>query len=73
MSIPVIYYGPALAPTALVVVALDETGTASLARPGSDEVIVSNVRLVDAPEVGAAVRTEVETVAKPAKKGKAAE
>ena len=71
MSSLVTYYGPGLAPTALVVVAQDETGAVSLARPGSDEVIVSCVKLVNAPEAGAAVRVEDAPPAKPAKKGKA--
>lgn len=53
----VIYFGPALHPTELVIVGAEPAPSklVSLARPESEDVVVSGVALGDAPCVGGAV------------------
>ena len=52
----VTYYGPELAPTALLIRATDETtGLVSLSRPDSEEIIVTDVPLVTVPTPGCAI------------------
>jgi len=64
----VTYFGPDLTPTGLLIRATDEiTGLVSLSRPDSEEIIVTDVRLMQFPAPGTAIAETSPAPEKPKK------